>query len=190
MYIFNNVRSGVKFSFLSRYSVKIWFILLSLFILANCAGKKVEDRPQYPMNPEDARKLRNGRLTGEGGFSLFGGDDSREKEASSPIGVNSFLWRASLDTLSFMPLASADPFGGVILTDWYEDPNATGERFKVTALILGRALRTDGIKVTVFKQKRDETGTWRDEPVNAEVGRKLEDTILTQARELRVKSGN
>lgn len=174
----------------SHISVKILFLLLSALVLANCSGgKAVEDKSQFPMNPEDARKLRNGKLTGEGGWNLFGGDDGKDKESGSPIGVNSFLWRASLDTLSFLPIASADPFGGVILTDWYSDANAPRERYKVTTLILGRALRADGVKVTVFKQSKDENGNWQDEPVNAELGRKLEDTILTQARELRIKSG-
>lgn len=165
-------------------------LIFAALLLINCGGKEIEGRSQYPVDPELARKQARGKLTGEGGLSIFGGDDSKEKDGgNSPIGVNSFLWRASLDTLSFLPIASADPFGGVILTDWYEDPNAEGERFKVTALILGRSLRADGIKVTVFKQQRDETGIWRDQPVNNELGRKLEDTILTQARELRVKSG-
>lgn len=175
----------------SHISLKILFLVLSTLLIANCGGgKAVEDKSQYPMNPEDARKLRNGKLTGEDGWNLFGGDDSKAGEGgNSPIGVNSFLWRASLDTLSFLPIASADPFGGVILTDWYSDPNAPSERYKVTTLILGRALRTDGVKVTVFKQSKDSDGNWRDEPVNAELGRKLEDTILTQARELRIKSG-
>lgn len=173
----------------SRF-LNILSLLAAAVLLINCGGEAVEGRAQYPVDPKLARKQARGKLTGEGGLSIFGGDDSREKDGgASPIGVNSFLWRASLDTLSFLPMASADPFGGVILTDWYEDPNTEGERFKVTALILGRSLRADGLKVTVFKQKLDETGVWRDQPVNPELGRKLEDTILTQARELRVKSG-
>lgn len=167
-------------------------IAMTGLLLTGCAdgpGTKREDVPDFPMDPDDARKLRHGRLTGEGGLKLFGGDDDSDSGGASPIGVNSFLWQATLDTLTFMPISSADPFGGVILTDWYEDPNAQGERFKVTALILGRNLRTDAIKVTVHKQALDENGQWRDRPVNAQLARKLEDTILTQARELRVRSG-
>lgn len=172
-------------------SVKILFLIgASAFILSACgAGTKREDIPDYPIDPEHARELRNGKITGEGGLKLFGGDDSdNDSGGASPIGVNSFLWRATLDTLTFMPIASADPFGGVVLTDWYEDPKAEGERFKITALILDRSLRTDAIKVTVHKQAKDSNGDWRDQPVNEALGRKLEDTILTQARELRVKS--
>ena len=163
---------------------------LSLLILTSCgAGTKRDDVPDYPVDPEMARETRNGKLTGEGGIKLFGGDDSdNDGGGNSPIGVNSFLWRATLDTLTFMPITSADPFGGVVLTDWYEDPKTPGERFKITALILDRSLRTDAIKVTVHKQAQDENRQWHDRPVNAELARKLEDTILTQARELRVKS--
>ena len=105
-------------------------------------------------------------------------------QTGSPIGVNSYLWRATLDTLSFMPLASADPFGGVIITDWYEDPKTPGERFKVNALILDKTLRADGVKITLFKQKMDK-GSWRDQQVDDKLAHSLEDTILTRARQLK-----
>lgn len=178
----------MTFAFSFRSCAKLVTLLFAALLLVNCAGKEIEGKSQFPIDPELARKQARGKLTGDG-FNLLGGDDSKEVEGNSPIGVNSFLWRATLDTLSFLPIASADPFGGVILTDWYEDPSAMGERFKVTALILGRSLRTDGIKVTVFKQAKDSSGNWADQPVNTDLARKLEDTILTRARELRVKSG-
>lgn len=172
-------------------SIKPLFVLVvSLGLLSACGGTAREDVPEFPIDPEQARETRNGKLTGEGGIKLFGGGDDSDNSSggASPIGVNSFLWRATLDTLTFMPITSADPFGGVILTDWYEDPKAPGERYKITALILDRSLRTDAIKVTVHKQGLDETGNWHDKAVNGSLARKLEDTILTQARELRVKS--
>jgi hypothetical protein len=103
------------------------------------------------------------------------------------VGVNSYLWHASLDTLSFMPLASADPFGGVIITDWYSSPSDLNERLKVTIYILDRRLRADGIRIAVFRQTRSNEG-WVDAPVNAETSVKLEDAILTRARELRLAS--
>ena len=103
------------------------------------------------------------------------------------LGVNSFLWHASLDTLSFMPLASADPFGGVIITDWYSAPDDTNERLKVTVYILDRNLRADGIKIAVFRQTRA-SGIWTDAAVNPDTATKLEDAILTRARELRLAS--
>ena len=101
------------------------------------------------------------------------------------VGVNSYLWHASLDTLSFMPLASADPFGGVIITDWYSSPQDINERLKVTIYILDRRLRADGIRIAVFRQTRSNEG-WVDAAVNADTSVKLEDAILTRARELRL----
>lgn len=142
------------------------------------------ERVVAPLNNEDSRRASRGKLTGEDGWDILGGDD-KEDTGNSGIGVNGFLWRATLDTLSFMPIASADPFGGVILTDWYEDPKVQGERYKVNAVILDKRLRADGVTVSVFKQKLDKGG-WRDQPTNTSMARQLEDTILTRARELRI----
>jgi hypothetical protein len=103
------------------------------------------------------------------------------------LGVNSYLWHASLDTLAFMPLASADPFGGVIITDWYSSPEDPNERMKVTIYILDRRLRADGIKIAVFRQTHAADG-WADAQVNPDTSIKLEDAILTRARELRLAS--
>ena len=105
------------------------------------------------------------------------------------LGVNSYLWHATLDTLAFMPLCSADPFGGVIITDWYSAPQVPTERMKVTVYILDRNLRADGLKVAVFRQTRDAAGGWADAPVANDTSLKLEDAILTRARELRLASG-
>ena len=85
-----------------------------------------------------------------------------------------------------MPLASADPFGGVIITDWFAPPESAGERFKMTVYILSRSLRSDGVKVADFRQTRDEAGNWTDDAVTEGTARKLEDGILARARELRV----
>jgi hypothetical protein len=103
------------------------------------------------------------------------------------LGVNSFLWHASLDTLAFMPLASADPFGGVIITDWYSAPDDQNERMKVTVYILDRRLRADGLKIAVFRQTKA-GGAWADSAVNPDTATRLEDAILTRARELRLAS--
>jgi Domain of unknown function (DUF3576) len=101
------------------------------------------------------------------------------------LGVNSFLWHASLDTLAFMPLSSADPFGGVIITDWYSAPDDQNERMKVTVYILDRRLRADGLKIAVFRQTRA-GAAWSDAAVNPDTATRLEDAILTRARELRL----
>ena len=100
--------------------------------------------------------------------------------------MNSFLWRASLDTISFMPLAAADPFGGVIITDWYSPPEAARERFKVNLYILGRDLRADGLRAAVFRQRQDTTGNWVDVQVDNRTAVDLEDAILNRARQLRI----
>ena len=103
------------------------------------------------------------------------------------LGVNSFLWHATLDTLSFLPLTSADPFGGVIISEWYVAPSSPNERLKVTVYIMDRALRADGLKVVVFRQTRS-AGGWQDSQPSPDTAHKLEDSILTRARELRLAS--
>ena len=100
------------------------------------------------------------------------------------IGVNSYLWRASLDALSFMPLLQADSSGGVIITDWYANPGNVGERIKVTVSILDRDLRADALRVAASRQV-SQGGTWVDAPVQAATVQKLEEIILTRARDLR-----
>ena len=125
------------------------------------------------------------------------GDANRSKDENlvsnngddgpNQIGVNSFLWRAALDTLSFMPLASNDPFGGVIITDWRTDPNAPTERFKMTVYILDTRLRADGVKVNVFKQVNGVNG-WVDAAVDPDTSLQIENAILTRARQLRLST--
>jgi len=100
------------------------------------------------------------------------------------IGVNSYLWRASLDTLSFMPLVQTDSNGGVIVTDWYANPRNPGERVKVTVTILDQDLRADALRVATSRQI-SQAGNWVDAPVQAATVQKLEDIILTRARDLR-----
>ena len=104
------------------------------------------------------------------------------------IGVNGYLWRASLDTLAFMPLISADPYGGVIITDWYSSPEKPDERFKATVYILDTRLRADGLNVTVYKQVRDATGQWVDSQAADQTDTDIENAILTRARQLRLSN--
>ena len=102
----------------------------------------------------------------------------------STIGVNSYLWRASLETVSFAPLLQADSAGGVIVTDWYANPSNPGERVKMTVTILDRDLRADALRVAASRQV-NQAGNWVDAPVQAATVQRLEDIILTKARELR-----
>ena len=100
------------------------------------------------------------------------------------IGVNAYLWRASLDALTFMGVAQTDSNGGVIVTDWYANPNNPGERMKVTVTILDRDLRADALRVAASRQVA-QGGGWVDAPVQAATVQRLEDIILTKARDLR-----
>ncbi|WP_188053303.1 DUF3576 domain-containing protein [Sphingosinithalassobacter sp. CS137] len=116
-----------------------------------------------------------------------GGDRPRADLAASQvttIGVNSYLWRASLDTLSFMPLLQTDSNGGVIVTDWYVNPNVQNERMKVTVTILDQDLRADALRVAALRQV-SQNGQWVEAPVQAATVQRLEDIILTRARDLR-----
>jgi hypothetical protein len=117
---------------------------------------------------------------------ILSGSESTSAGNAPIVGVNSFLWRATLDTVSFMPLASADPFGGVVITDWYATPESPSERFKITVYVLDNRLRADAVKVALFRQVRATTGEWIDAPADPATATKLENTILTRARALRV----
>ncbi len=100
------------------------------------------------------------------------------------IGVNSYLWRAAIDTVSFAPLLQANPNSGVIITDWYANPKVPGERVKLTVAILDQDLRADALRVSASRQV-NQNGAWVDAPVTAATVQKLEDIILTRARDLR-----
>lgn len=100
------------------------------------------------------------------------------------IGVNAYLWRATLETLSFMPLLQTDSNGGVVVTDWYANPRNPGERMKLTVSILDQDLRADALRIAASRQT-NQGGNWVDAPVQAATVQKLEDIILTKARDLR-----
>lgn len=119
---------------------------------------------------------------------LGGKSNVSTADNAAAIGVNGYLWRATLDTLSFMPLASADPYGGVIVTDWYVNPEKPDERFKCTVYILDARLRADGLNVAVFKQSRDASGGWTDAPHAGQTETDIENSILTRARQLRLSN--
>jgi hypothetical protein len=122
--------------------------------------------------------------------TLGGGSDDRLARADlaaaeiKTIGVNSYLWRAALDTLSFAPLAQVDSAGGVIVTDWYANPASPNDRVKVTVTILDAALRADALRVAAARQV-NQNGQWVEAPVAAATVQRLEEIILTRARDLR-----
>ena len=174
---------------LSRLAKPLCAALLVLGVAA-CSGKK--DDTVYPddfyrSTGADPYDETPGSILGKDGLTIFGDDEADTPEGGRiGLGVNGYLWRAALDTLSFMPLASADPFGGVIITEWYSPPEAAQERFKVNVYILGRDLRADGVRASVFRQEINGTGTWVDSVVEEGTSVKLEDSILTRARQLRI----
>ena len=164
----------------------------AIWLLAAC-GASVQGTYPEPTSPGSdvydptgKSAQNNNTIFGPGGLT-FGGPKQKNDSGSggAGIGVNSFLWRASLDTVAFMPLSSADPFGGIILTDWYSPPATPNERFKAQIYILDRQLRSDGVTAKVFKEVRTDRG-WISAPVSPDTSSKLIDAILTRARQLRI----
>lgn len=180
---------------LSNHGWGVFLVALALILhLGGCGGKDVS-----PMDPQDdyetatrreKRAMEQGKFLGEDAL-VFGGDGRASKREAATIGVNSYLWRATLDTLSFLPLASADPFGGVILTDWYQgtvDKKSTPfERLRVNVRILDPRLQAKSLGVSVFKQRLVK-GQWIDTPVPDMMTHSLCDAILTRARQIRMES--
>jgi hypothetical protein len=187
LHLNRQVMSMRIFRSVTRSSV---ILLAAGFMLAACAYSKP--------NPTDPSFTGLGS-PGDATFSKLGGEDSsvilgigknRDNNGAggtgvgSGLGINAYLWRGALDTLGFMPLASADPFGGVIITDWYIPAPSNGERFKATAYILGKDLRSDSVRVSVFRQVLQD-GQWVDAPVSRVTVSEIENKVLDRARKLR-----
>jgi len=163
-------------------------ILLAFLSVAACSG--IEKEAKYPTGQNRDGTLNQdiyskpGGIFGESGLSIL--DTTNNDSASTDvITVNSYLWRSSLDTVSFMPLTNVDPFGGVILTDWYSDPSTQNERYKLNVFVIGSQLRSDAIRVSAFQQKQ-KRGQWMDVAVDGSIATKIEDAILTRARQIRI----
>ena len=173
-------------------SVRPWVApSIGAIALIACAYAKPNPTPPNFTGIGGPGDTTTSRLGGdESGFILGG---SKKSDSSGGVGaglgVNAFLWRGALDTLSFLPLTSADPFGGVIITDWYSPADASGERFKATAYILGRELRSDGIRISVFRQV-NQGGRWVDAPVDPVVQADIENKVLDRARRLRERAAS
>ena len=114
-------------------------------------------------------------------LKLFGSDI---RDSGALIGVNALLWRASLDTISFMPLEDADPYGGLIITEWYNNPNNPAERYKITIYILDTRLRADAVRVSLFMQQNVD-GEWVNVSTSEDTRIQLENSILTKARQMK-----
>ena len=154
----------------------------------NYAAQKEPDGPRP--GPKRQQKANNS-VFGDGGLSLtraLDGTlfDSEEQEGGSSLPVNKFIWQASLDTLSFLPLASTDPFTGVIATDWGTSPSNAAERFKVTVYMVRPALEASALKVAVHREVLSEAGLWTAASVSPDTARKLEDAIIVRARQIKI----
>ncbi len=127
-----------------------------------------------------------------GACSLFGGGEKSSGDLAprtTAIGVNGYLWQAALDTLSFMPFDQVEPSGGIITTDWHSTADAPDERIKLTIRFLSEDLRSDGVKVTVVRQER-QNDSWQTVPVQAATMLQVEEAILARARQLRIDASN
>lgn len=167
-------------------------LLAASLIVAGCGPAKLRGVADDEYQDYRTKNADKGKLGGDQGLVFGigkGSASSRAEEGGGALGVNAYLWRATLDTLAFMPLSSADPFGGVIITDWYEPPAGQGERFKATAYILGRQLRADGLKVSIFRQT-NQNGRWVDSAVSPVTTSEIENKVLARARELRSQTAS
>jgi hypothetical protein len=176
----------------------LFAIVAGIALLAGCGDPdSVKERATGPSGDRSRRDLsqglggrtqETGSLFGPGG--LFGSKEQKKTDDGVGVAVNAFLWRASLDTINFIPLVSADPFGGVIITDWYTPAETPNERMKVQITILDRELRADGVRVAVFKQQTaPRGGNWVDAQVDPRTNTEIENAILTRARQLRIAQG-
>lgn len=144
---------------------------------------------------EDPNNLNPNPPTG-GVAALFRDDDTAKSQgtgqsggrAAAGVSVNAFLWRATLDTVSFMPIATADPAGGVVITDWYSPTATPNERFKINVFLLGRELRPQGIHAAVFHQTREPGKPWVDAVIDPQTPRDFENAILAKAWTLQLES--
>jgi hypothetical protein len=169
--------------------------LIAVFSVAACSSDGIKPNTTPPdfmgLGSGSAGDASVSRLGGNDSGTIFGiGKGPKDQGtgsgggAGTGIGVNAFLWRGALDTIAFMPLASADPFGGVIITDWYTPPGTSGERFKATIYILSRDLRSDGIRVNIYRQVL-QNGQWMDATVADSTVGDIENKVLARARHMR-----
>jgi hypothetical protein len=159
------------------------FVALSLSACSSDPG-----RPQPTAEAPPPATPAKAEAPGDSGvFGWFGADGGKAADTRKGVAVNAYLWRASLDALSFMPMDKTDPFGGVIKTDWYTPPATPNERLRVAVYILDSRLRAEAVRVSVFKEIKKPTGDWVDGVVDPDTTTKLENVILDKARALKIQ---
>lgn len=165
------------FKFL-RLRGTLFLMVCSSLVLSACSGLKT--------TPEESVEGPVSVITGKtGGIKLT--DLIKKNQPSLNMPVNALLWRAALDVSSFVPLDDVDTFGGTILTEWHKSTKNADERFKLAIFVIGLELRSDAVKVQTYTQKKLDND-WVDNGRDDALARKLEDLILTRARELRAAS--
>lgn len=161
--------------------------------LVACSSSSETSEPTVQAPPPPAAtQTANNATPGGSVFDWFGasGSGTSADARKSGVAVNAYLWRASLDALSFMPMDQTDPFGGTIKTGWYVPPATPNERLRVAVYILDSRLRADALRVSVFKETKNATGGWLDASVDPETVTKLENLILNKARALKIQAGD
>ena len=160
--------------------------------IINRSGTKFNSAIDMDLAMRDAetRLQSGGGLLGKGGLSIgniLGSSEEESAQASIAMNVNVFLWRGALETISFMPLNSADQIGGTIITDWYSTPDNNNERCKLNIFITGKNLKTENLKVTSFCQEF-KNQMWINKKTNNQNNIKIENAILNKAKKLRIQS--
>jgi hypothetical protein len=160
----------------TKYTAKILFLLPILIFLNSCGIYKATDAREFPPEPEKrvAKNIEEGR-----GFKLFG--DNQKGGGTFDFATSNELWRASLDTLDFMPLISADYGGGILITDWYNESNNYQDYIKISIRFLTNEIRSDSIKVKVYTKNCERSDKCTISTDNPEIKNKLISTILTKA---------
>jgi hypothetical protein len=158
-------------------------VCVAALLLAGCGSDPEKAKPTVEAPPPSTKAADSG-----GGWFSWGGSDVEKKKGG--VAVNAYLWRASLDALSFMPMEQTDPFGGTIKTGWYTPAATPNERLRVAVYILDSRLRADALRVSVFKEAKNSSGNWVDATVDPETVTKLENLILNKARALKIQAGD
>jgi len=152
-------------------------IITSLILhLGGCSGLDIKS----PEPEEKPISVLTGKPQGTPIEELL----DQKNNGSGGMPVNALLWRAALDIASFVPLDDVDTFGGSIVTEWYVPNDQSERRLKLAVFVVGLELRSDAIQVRAYVQTRD-GDSWKNAGRDSALGRKLENLILTRARELR-----
>ncbi len=176
---------------------KLISVFLAAAVLTGCGSDPEKALPTADVPPPAPSAKADSGDSGVFGWLGVAGDSSSESSSSTSglkaedrkgVAVNAYLWRSSLDSLSFMPMEQTDPFAGIIKTGWYTPPSTPNERLKVSVFILDTRLRAEAVRVSIFKEAKKPTGEWTTATVDPETVTKLENVILDRARQLKIQS--